>query len=88
MQADLSLKMAGPDTIIIPGHGPAATRAELEEYGRDARRQSAITSPGSNAKARIAMRSLRQGHRRTYDAKWGQFLIDPAFFTRLVYDGL
>ena len=23
-----------------------------------------------------------------YDAKWGQFLIDPAFFTRLVYDGL
>ena len=23
-----------------------------------------------------------------FDAKWGQFLIDPAFFTRLVYDGL
>jgi hypothetical protein len=23
-----------------------------------------------------------------YDAKWGGFVIDPAFFTRLVYDGL
>ena len=23
-----------------------------------------------------------------YDAKWGQFVIDPAFFTRLVYAGV
>jgi hypothetical protein len=23
-----------------------------------------------------------------FDAKWGKFVIDPAFFTRLVYDGL
>jgi hypothetical protein len=23
-----------------------------------------------------------------YDDKWGQFVIDPAFFTRLVYAGL
>ena len=23
-----------------------------------------------------------------YDAKWGNFVIDPAFFTRLVYAGL
>jgi hypothetical protein len=23
-----------------------------------------------------------------YDAKWGGFLIDPAFFTRLVYAGV
>jgi hypothetical protein len=23
-----------------------------------------------------------------YDAKWGQFVIDPAFFTRLVYKGV
>ena len=22
-----------------------------------------------------------------FDAKWGQFLITPAFFTRLVYEG-
>ena len=24
----------------------------------------------------------------TFDAKWGQFLISPAFFTRLVYEGV
>ena len=23
-----------------------------------------------------------------YDAKWGQFLIEPAFFTQLVYQGV
>ena len=23
-----------------------------------------------------------------YDAKWGQFLIDPTFFTQLVYEGV
>jgi hypothetical protein len=23
-----------------------------------------------------------------YDARWGQFVIDPAFFTRLVYAGV
>jgi hypothetical protein len=22
-----------------------------------------------------------------YDAKWGQFVVNPAFFTRLVYQG-
>jgi hypothetical protein len=24
----------------------------------------------------------------TYDAKFGQFVIDPGFFTRLVYEGV
>jgi hypothetical protein len=23
-----------------------------------------------------------------FDAKWGQFVIDPAYFTRLVYEGV
>jgi len=23
-----------------------------------------------------------------YDAKWGQFVIDPPFFTKLVYEGV
>jgi hypothetical protein len=24
----------------------------------------------------------------THDSKWGQFLIDPPFFTKLVYEGV
>ena len=24
----------------------------------------------------------------THDAKWGQFVIDPPFFTKLVYEGV
>jgi len=23
-----------------------------------------------------------------YDAKWGQFVVDPPFFTKLVYEGV
>jgi hypothetical protein len=23
-----------------------------------------------------------------YDAKWGQFVIDPTFFTKLIYEGV
>lgn len=85
--ADLSLKMAGPDTIIIPGHGPAATRGELEEYRsmlqaiRD--NVARLKREGKDRDAVIAAKPSAD-----YDAKWGQFLIDPAFFTRLVYDGL
>ena len=24
----------------------------------------------------------------TFDAKWGNFVIDPSFFTKLVYEGV
>jgi glyoxylase-like metal-dependent hydrolase (beta-lactamase superfamily II) len=85
--ADLSLKMAGPRTIVIPGHGPPATRADLEEYRtmlqtiRD--NVAKLKKQGKDRDAVIAAKPSSQ-----FDAKWGQFLIDPAFFTRLVYDGL
>jgi len=85
--ADLSLKMAGPRTIVIPGHGPPATRADLEEYRtmlqtiRD--NVAKLKKQGKDRDTVIAAKPSSQ-----FDAKWGQFLIDPAFFTRLVYDGL
>jgi len=85
--ADLSLKMAGPRTIVIPGHGPPATRADLAEYRtmlqtiRD--NVARLKKQGKDRDAVIAAKPSSQ-----FDAKWGQFLIDPAFFTRLVYDGL
>jgi glyoxylase-like metal-dependent hydrolase (beta-lactamase superfamily II) len=85
--ADLSLKMAGPRTIVIPGHGPPATRADLEEYRTMLRtirdNVAKLKKQGKDRDAVIAAKPSSQ-----FDAKWGQFLIDPAFFTRLVYDGL
>jgi len=85
--ANLSLKMAGDNTIIVPGHGPIATRADLEMYRtmlqttRD--NVAKLKGEGMNLEAIIAAKPTA-----TYDAKWGNSLIDPAFFTRLVYNGL
>lgn len=85
--ADLSLRMAGDKTIIVPGHGPAATRADLEAY-----RTMLQTVRGNVARLKGEGRSLEAviaaKPTAAYDATWGGSLIDPAFFTRLVYNGL
>ncbi len=82
-----SLSRATDKTLIIPGHGPVGTRAQLVEY-RDmlvaARKNVArLKSQGKSLEEVIAAKPTA-----AYDAKWGGFLIDPAFFTRIVYAGL
>jgi glyoxylase-like metal-dependent hydrolase (beta-lactamase superfamily II) len=75
------------NTLIIPGHGAVAHRADLREF-RDmlvAIRENvaALKKQGKSLEAVIAARPTA-----AYDAKWGQFVIDPKFFTSLVYRGL
>jgi glyoxylase-like metal-dependent hydrolase (beta-lactamase superfamily II) len=74
-------------TIVVPGHGPIGGRADLIEY-RDM--LIGIRNKVAALKAKGASRSDAVAAKPTaaYDAKWGGFVIDPAFFTRLVYDGL
>lgn len=85
--ADLGLQMAGNNTMIVPGHGPVATRADLAAYRtmlqtvRD--NVARLKEQGQNLDAIIAAKPTA-----AYDAQWGNSLIDPAFFTRLVYAGL
>ena len=47
---------------------------------------------GSVAKLKGQGRSLDEviaaNPTAAFDAKWGQFLITPAFFTKLVYEGV
>ncbi|KQZ69195.1 cyclase [Rhodanobacter sp. Root561] len=85
--ADRGLQMSGKNTIIVPGHGPIATRADLEAYRSllQAIRNNVakLKGEGKSLEATIAAKPTA-----AYDAKWGNSLIDPAFFTRLVYDGL
>jgi glyoxylase-like metal-dependent hydrolase (beta-lactamase superfamily II) len=82
-----SLNMAGPKTIIIPGHGPAATRTELAEYVAMLREiRSNVAKLKGEGKSREAV--IAASPSAAFDAKWGNNLIDPAFFARLVYDGL
>jgi glyoxylase-like metal-dependent hydrolase (beta-lactamase superfamily II) len=74
-------------SIIIPGHGPVGNKAALTEY-----RDMLVTIHGNVAKLKKEGRSLAETvaakPTAAYDAKWGQFLITPALFTKLVYSGV
>ena len=75
-------------TIVVPGHGyPASNKAELSDY-----HAMLVDVRDSVASLKNQGRTLAQAIEAkptaAYDAKWGQYAIDPAFFTRLVYAGV
>src|ERR1700761_748737 len=85
---DASLSAVSNDTIVIPGHGkPVSNKAELKEF-RDM--LAAIRDNVAKLKQAGKTRDETVAAKPTaaYDAKWGQFVIDPGFFTRLVYEGV
>lgn len=76
------------DTVIIPGHGgPISSRAELRAYGdmligvRE--KVAALKKQGRSLEETVAAQPSA-----AFDAKWGQFVITPQFFTKLVYAGV
>ena len=75
-------------TIIIPGHGhPVSNKAELTGF-RDmlvAIRENvaALKKQGRSRDETVAAKPTA-----AFDAKFGNFVIDPGFFTRLVYQGV
>ncbi|MFL6708518.1 MAG: MBL fold metallo-hydrolase [Massilia sp.] len=85
--ADKALKQAGPKTIVVPGHGPVGNRQQLQDWRnmlvaiRD--NVQVLKKQGKSREAIIAAKPTAK-----YDAQYGAFVIDPDFFTRLVYDGL
>jgi glyoxylase-like metal-dependent hydrolase (beta-lactamase superfamily II) len=86
--SDANLAATNNETIIIPGHGqPVSNKAELKEF-RDM--LVAIRDNVAKLKKQGKSRDETVAAKPTaaYDAKWGQFVIDPGFFTRLVYEGV
>jgi hypothetical protein len=86
--AEANIAPATDRTIVIPGHGhPISNRTELQAY-----RDMLVAIRENIAKLKQQGRSLDEviSARPTaaFDAKWGQFVITPAFFTRLVYEGV
>ena len=83
--SDANLAATTDNTIIIPGHGsPVSNRAQLQQF-RDmlvAVRENvaALKKQGRSRDETVAARPTAD-----FDAKWGNFVIDPGFFTRLVY---
>jgi glyoxylase-like metal-dependent hydrolase (beta-lactamase superfamily II) len=74
-------------TLIIPGHGPVGNKSDLRAY-RDTlvairSRVAALKKQGRTLAEVVAAKPTA-----AYDAKWGDYIIDPKFFTRLVYAGV
>jgi glyoxylase-like metal-dependent hydrolase (beta-lactamase superfamily II) len=86
--SDTNLAATTDETIIIPGHGkPVSNKAELKEF-----RDMLVAIRENVAKLKQQGRSrdetVAAKPTAAFDAKWGQFVIDPGFFTRLVYEGV
>jgi glyoxylase-like metal-dependent hydrolase (beta-lactamase superfamily II) len=86
--SEANLATSTDETIIIPGHGnPVSNRAELRDF-----RDMLVAIRENVAKLKRQDRSLDEvveaKPTAAFDEKWGEFVIDPAFFTRLVYAGV
>jgi glyoxylase-like metal-dependent hydrolase (beta-lactamase superfamily II) len=91
--AQQNVAAAGSETIVIPGHNlpkrasAVSNKSELITY-RDMlvairEKVADLKRSGRSLDESIAAKPTEQ-----FDAKWGQFLITPALFTRLVYEGV
>lgn len=85
---DANLAAAGDKTIVVPGHGaPASNKKELAAY-----RDMLVTIRDAVAKLKQQGRSIDEAiaakPTAAFDSRFGQNLVTPAFFTRLVYQGV
>jgi glyoxylase-like metal-dependent hydrolase (beta-lactamase superfamily II) len=85
--ADRILKLAGPKTRIIPGHGPLATPDQLAAFRKMLvtvhDRLAPMLDTGKTIEQAIASRPTND-----LDAVWAKGLFTGGMFTRVVYDGL
>ncbi|MCF0075284.1 hypothetical protein LZD49_32690 [Dyadobacter sp. CY261] len=83
---DRNIKNSSDKTIIIPGHGPIGSRTQLIDY-----RGMLSTIYDAVKKLKLQGKSMEEVVKAKptskFDGKFGTFIIDPAFFTRLVYKG-
>ncbi|MGY2257511.1 MBL fold metallo-hydrolase [Pseudomonas sp. SDO55104_S430] len=74
-------------TLVIPGHGPVGTRAQVIEF-----RDMLVGVRDNVARLKQQGKSLEEvvaaKPSAAFDGKWGHFVIKPDFFVKLVYAGL
>jgi glyoxylase-like metal-dependent hydrolase (beta-lactamase superfamily II) len=79
-----NLSMTTDRTIIVPGHGPVGTRAQLIAF-----RDMLVGCRNGVAALKTRGWTLEQvvaaDPTATFDAKWGGFVIGPPLFTQLLY---
>jgi len=85
--AEANVANTNDETIVIPGHGPIGNRSQLIEFHD---MLAAIREKIANLKkqGKSLDEAVAAKPTAAYDAKWGGFVIDGDFFTRLVYAGV
>jgi glyoxylase-like metal-dependent hydrolase (beta-lactamase superfamily II) len=85
--SDRILKLAGPKTKIIPGHGPLATSTELAAFRKMLitlhDRLTPMLDAGKTIEEAIAAKPTKD-----LDPTWAKGLFSGGMFTRIVYDGM
>jgi cyclase len=87
LSVDRILAQTDGQTKIVPGHGPVATRADLQAY-RDMldqvrQRIEALITAGKTMDEVVAASPTKD-----FDAKWGTGYVTPGVFTKIVYSSL
>ncbi len=85
--AESVLERANANTRIIPGHGPLATRADLQQYHSvlmQIRERIFSMIEAGRTEDEVVMANPTS----EWDAEWGQGFMDPETFTRLAYQSL
>jgi glyoxylase-like metal-dependent hydrolase (beta-lactamase superfamily II) len=84
---DRALALAGERTRIIPGHGPLASKADLQAY------RTMLATVLERIKAQVAAGKRVQDivdakPTREFDAKWGGGFINPDTWVKMLVAGL
>jgi glyoxylase-like metal-dependent hydrolase (beta-lactamase superfamily II) len=86
--SDANLAASTKSTIIIPGHGnPVSNRTELQTF-RDMLVAIRDNVAALKAEGRTPEEAVAAKPTEKFDSAYGRFLIDPGYFTRLVYEGV
>lgn len=82
--SEKALAIAGPNTKIIPGHGPLGTKAQLQQFHdmlsavRD--KVAALKSAGASEQEVLAKKPTAE-----FDPVWSKGSFSPEMFTGIVY---
>jgi glyoxylase-like metal-dependent hydrolase (beta-lactamase superfamily II) len=82
--AQLNIAQTTNKTIVVPGHGPVGNKQQLTEY-RDMLVDVRGKIAGLKKQGRSIDEIISAKPTAAYDAKFGGFVIDGTFFTRLVH---
>ena len=82
-----NLEKVGVKTQVIPGHGPVGDKSSMAKF-RDVLAGARDTIAAMKKQGKTLEEIVAAKPTAKHDAKWGNFVIDPATFAALVYAGV